>query len=209
MSIIHRRLLEGSFMPMRDTVLRALASPTAGDLWRLRAELLEAGLPADARVMAVLGEFQSFLDHLATSTSSREYSEMASKLDIGAVGGVVLEQMLESRSGDDLALRLFTGALSEGLMVLATRQHIKAWEGELAAVYRGAAWYLYEELWRWAERKKPELSSGERRRLLDGLLAPVHSSEGDGPSKAVLLGLLFQLLLLSYLSEQLEDLEKR
>lgn len=195
-------------MPIREAVLKALASPSAGDLWRLRAELLQAGLSSDSRVMAVLREFQSFLDHLATSTSSREYSELASKLDIGAVGGVVLEQMLESKGAEDLAFRLFTGALSEGLMVLATRQHIKAWEGELAAVYRGAGWYLYEELWRWAERKKPELPAGERRALLDGLLAPVRTTDRDGMSKAVLLGLLFQLVLLSYLSEELEGLER-
>jgi hypothetical protein len=195
-------------MSIRDAVLKALASPTAGDLWRLRAELLQAGLSPDSRVMAVLGEFQSFLDHLATSTSSREYSELASKLDIGAVGGVVMEQMLESKGAEDLAFRLFTGALSEGLMVLATRQHVKAWEGELAAVYRSAGWYLYEELWRWAEKKKPELHRSERRALLDGLLAPVRATDGSGPSKAVLLGLLFQLLLLSYLSEELEGLER-
>jgi hypothetical protein len=195
-------------MAIREAVLKALASPSASDLWRLRAELLQAGLSPDSRVIAVLGEFQSFLDHLATSTSSREYSELASKLDIGAVGGVVLEQMLESKGAEDLAFRLFTGALSEGLMVLATRQHIKAWEGELAAVYRGAGWYLYGELWRWAGRRKPELPAAERRTLLDGLLAPVRATDGDGMSKAVLLGLLFQLLLLSYLPEDLEGLER-
>lgn len=195
-------------MAVREAVLKALASPSAGDLWRLRSELLQAGLSPDSRVMAVLGEFQGFLDHLSTSTSSREYSELASKLDIGAVGGVVLEQMLESKGAEDLAFRLFTGALSEGLMVLATRQHIRAWEGELSAVYRSAGWYLYQELWRWAERKKPDLPSAERRVLLDGLLAPVRDADGDGMSKAVLLGLLFQLLLLSYLSEELEGLER-
>jgi hypothetical protein len=194
-------------MAIREAVLKALASPSAGDLWQLRAELLQAGLSPDARVMAVLGEFQRFLDHLATSTSSREYSELASKLDIGAVGGVVLEQMLESKGADDLAFRLFTGALSEGLMVLATRQHIRAWEGELAAVYRSAGWYLYGELWRWAERRKPQLAANERRALLDGLLTPVRAADGDGVSKAVLLGLLFQLLLLSYLSEELAGME--
>jgi hypothetical protein len=112
-----------------------------------------------------------------------------------------LEQVLESDEGQDLAMRLFTGLLSEGMMVLATRQHVKAWEGELAAVYRGAAWFLYEELWRWAEARKPELPASRRRILLDQLLAPVHSDETGGFAKAILLGLLFQLLLLSYLSD--------
>jgi hypothetical protein len=202
MSIIDPEV--GSLMTVRDALLNALSSPSAEDLWKLRAELLQAGVSADARAFAVLGRFQVFLDHLATGSSSREYSELASKLDIGAVGGVVLEQMLESKEAGDLAFRLFTGALSEGLMVLATRQHIRAWEGELAAVYREAAWYLYGELWRWTESKKPELPASSRRELLDRLLAPVHSDEGDGMSKAVLVGLLFQLLLLSYLSDELQ-----
>jgi len=191
-------------MTVRDAMLKALSSPSAEDLWKLRAELLQAGVAADAKAMALLGEFQRFLDHIATGSSSREYSELASKLDISAVGGVVLEHILESEEASDLALRLFTGALSEGLMMLATRQHIRAWEGELAAVYREAAWYLYGELWSWAESRKPELPASSRRELLDRLLAPVHSPEGDGMSKAVLIGLLFQMLLLSQLSDELQ-----
>jgi hypothetical protein len=191
-------------MSIQDAVTRAVSSPSAEDLWRLRAELLEAGLPAEAGVWRVLEEFQRFLDQLATSTSSREYSHLASKLDISAVGGVVLEHVLESDQAQDLAMRLFTGLLSEGLMIAATRQHVKAWEGELAAVYRSAGWYVYEEMWRWAEERKPELPARERRRLLDRLLEPVRSAETDGFSKAVLLGLLFQLLLLSRLSRDLE-----
>jgi hypothetical protein len=191
-------------MSVKEAMVKALASPSVEDLWRLRAELLQAGISGDSRTLELLGRFQHFLDHLSTSTSSREYSELASKLDIGAVGGVVLEQMLESKEGGDLALRLFTGALSEGMMVLATRQHIRAWEGELAAVYREAAWYLYGQLWSWAEKKKPDLPASQRRLLIDHLLAPVRTPQADGMSKALLLGLLFQMLLLSHLSDELE-----
>jgi hypothetical protein len=192
-------------MSVKEAMVNALASPNVEDLWRLRAELLQAGIPGESRAIELLGRFQHFLDHLSTGTSSREYSELASKLDIGAVGGVVLEQMLESKEGGDLALRLFTGALSEGMMVLATRQHIRAWEGELAAVYREAAWYLYGELWSWAEKKKPDLPAAQRRLLIDHLLAPVRVPEGNGMSKALLIGLLFQMLLLSHLSDELES----
>jgi hypothetical protein len=195
--------MERKSMSIREALAATLASPTAGDLWRLRAELLEAGFPDASRAWIVLGEFQEFLDALATGTTSREYSELASKLDVGAVGGVVLEHVLESDDARELALRLFSGLLSEGLMVWATRQHVKAWKGELAAVHRRAAWYLYEELWRWARELKPELPTGERRRLLDRLLAPARSDEADGISRAVLLGLLFQVLLLSYLAQDL------
>jgi len=191
-------------MPVREALTDVLRSPSSDDLWRLRAELLQAGVSGDCGAWRVIDEFQRFLDRLSTGTTSRDYSDLASKLDISAVGGVILEQILESDEAQDLAMRLFTGLISEGLMVLATRQHVKAWEGELAAVYRGAAWYLYQELWRWAEARKPELPARQRRLLLDQLLAPVHSDETGGFAKAILLGLLFQLLLLSYLSEELE-----
>lgn len=190
-------------MPVHEALTRALRSPTADDLWRLRAELLQAGLTRESRALRVLDEFHDFLDRLATSTSSRDYSNLASKLDIGAVGGVVLEQVLESGKAEDLALRLFTGMLSEGLMMLATRQHVRAWEGELSSVYRGAAWFIYEEMWHWAAQRKPDLPPRERRQLLDRLLQPVHSEEAGGFSKALLLGLLFQLLLLSHLAGEI------
>jgi len=190
-------------MSVRDALAGALSSPTPDDLWRLRAELLQAGVPADSRVWSVIDEFRRYLDRLATGTSSRDYSDLASKLDISAVGGVVLEHVLESDKAEDLALRLFTGLISEGLMMLATRQHVKAWQGELAAVCRDAAWYLYDELWRWAEARKPDLAPLERRLLLDRLLAPLCSLETDCFAKSVLAGLLFQTLLLSHLAEAL------
>jgi len=156
----------------------------------------------DSRAWNVVEEFHRYLDRLVTGTTSREYSDLASKLDVSAVGGVFLEQLIEHEGPEDLALRFLTGLLSEGLMIAATRQHVKAWEGELSAVYRAAAWYLYEEMWRWTERRTPGLPGAERRELLDRLFAPVHSDEASGFSKAILLGLLFQVLLAAYISEK-------
>ena len=193
-------------MEIRDALKNVLTAPEVKGLWALRAELLEAGLPDDSRAWSVVDEFQTFLDDLATSSTSREYSELASLLDISAVGGVVLENVLEKEGAEELGLRLLAGLLSEGLMVAATRQHVKAWGAELDAVYRRSAWFLYRELWRWARELKPDLPAGERRRLLDRLLAPVHSEETSGLSKATLIGLLFQVLLLSYLSAEASSL---
>jgi hypothetical protein len=192
-------------MSIREPLERVLAAPTAADLRRLRSEMLASGYPHESRTWCVVEEFHRYLDQLSTSTTSREYSELASKLDIGAVGGVVLEQLIEHEGPEDLALRFLTGLLSEGLMVAATRQHVRAWEGELSAVHRGAAWFLYGEMWRWTQRRNPRLPGGERRVLLDRLFEPVHSADGSGFSKAVLLGLLFQLLLVAYFSEEAPD----
>lgn len=192
-------------MSIREPLERVLAAPTAADLRRLRSEMLASDYPPESRTWRLVEEFHRYLDQLSTGTTSREYSELASKLDIGAVGGVVLEQLIEREGPEDLALRFLTGVLSEGLMVAATRQHIKAWEGELFAVHRSAAWFLYGEMWRWTRRRNPKLAGAERRALLDRLFEPVHSADGRGFSAAVLLGLLFQLLLAAYFSEEGSD----
>ncbi len=186
-------------MSAPEALAAALRSPTADALWRLRSELLAEQVPSDSAVWTVLREYHRFLDQVARATTSRDYSDLASKLDIGSVSGVIAERLLSPRSTRELAAALLTGALSEGLMVLATRQHVKAWEQGLESVYRDAAWFLYGALWRWAEEQKPELPPDERRRLLDRLLRPVLARETPGFSKALLLGRLFQLLLMSHL----------
>ena len=189
---------------MRTALAKVLTSPTAEDLRRLRADMLEAGVRAESRVWSVVSEYHGFLDEVATSSSSRDYSQLASLMDVSAISGVLVENILETADAGEMGNRILTGLLTEGLMVLATRQHVKAWEGELTAVYRSAAWYLYGELWSWAEEQKPELDAGERRRLLDRLMEPVHDPKTRGLVKAVLLGRLFQLLLVSHLAEAVD-----
>ena len=193
---------------IRGTVAALLATPSPERLRDLRASLLQADVPETARVWTVLDEFHRYLDALRTGTTSREYSNLASKLDIGAVGGVVVEHALDSEDLDDLARRLLAGLVSEGLMVLATRQHVKAWEGELSAVHRSAAWYLYGELWRWTESRRPELSSKDRRELLDRLFAPVYGEGDDGLARAALLAHVFQIVLVGRLADALRPNER-
>jgi len=184
-------------MFLRESLITVLTDPTADGLWTLRADLLEAGTPQCARIWEVIDRYRDFLDQLSSSMTSRHYSDLASRLDIGSVSGVILERLLEPQSGRELALSLLTGALSEGLMVAATRQHVKAWEQGIATYIKSTAWFLYEEVWRWADEMKPDLSAAERRRQLDNLFELVHNPEVDTVCKAVLLGLLFQLLLAS------------
>lgn len=182
-------------------VAAAVTTPTPERLVDLRATLLEAGVADSARVWTVLDEFHRFLDALRTGTSSREFSDLASKLDIGAVGGVVIENALEAEDLRELAQRMLAALVSEGLMVLATRQHVKAWEGELSAVYRGAGWYLYGEMWRWTESRKPDLKPRERRLLIDRLFAPVFRPDERGLVKAALLVHLFQIVVVGRIAE--------
>jgi hypothetical protein len=194
-------------MPLGNSLQAVVVSPTAGSLWRLRADLLEAGLGTDSRVWSLLEEFHGFLDHVSTGASSRDHSQLASALDISAISGVILERLAEQGEADEQALRLMSGMLSEGLMALATRQHVKAWAGEMDAVFRSAAWSLYEKLWRWTQKRTPGLPAAGRRRLLDELLSPAMSPDASDLHKAALIGRLFQLLILSALTEDLPELD--
>lgn len=172
-----------------------LAAPSAEAVWRLRGDLLEAGHPPGARVFGLLAAFHDYLDRLATGMSSRDLSHLASTLDISAISGVILERLAEPGDSAELALNLVSGALSEGLMVAATRQHVRAWEGELAAVHRAAAFTLYQELWRWSAGRSPDLDPSARRRLLDDLVAPALDAERPPLLRAALVCRLFQILI--------------
>ncbi len=195
-------------MNVREALGRTLSRPTTENLWELRGDLLEAGLPSGSRVWTILAEYQRFLEEVRTRTESRHYSELASKLDIASISGVVLERFLEPQGARELALSLVSGVLTEGLMALATRQHVNAWEAGLASVCTGSAWFVYEEMWHWARRIKPDLDACERRRLLDLLFKPICSGDSGNSSRLLLIGVLFQLLLLSEVVEELAGMPR-
>jgi hypothetical protein len=188
-------------VPIPVSLLTVLHAPTPAALWALRGDLLAAGMAPDHRALPVLASFHGFLDRLATGSSSRSYSDLASRMDISALGGVIAQELSEAGDATAMARRLMSGVLSEGLAVLATRQHVKAWGGELEAVYRQAAWDLYGMLWSFACRRRPELAAEKRRALLDELLAPVLDAGVAGGEKAIVAGRLFQLLLVDALAD--------
>ena len=185
--------------------IKVLTEPDPESLWQLRGDLLERGAAHDSPLMIVVREFSRFLDRFATATSSRDLNHLASKLDMSAIGGVVLENLFEGRESKELALRLLTGGISEGLMVLASRQYVRAQEGELSALFRETAWILDRELWRWSTEVNPGLAGGERRTLIDGLVAPLFDRSTTNPVKAVIVGRIYQVLLLGHASDAVAE----
>ncbi len=190
--------------PLRAADHALVSSPTPETVWRLRGRLLAAGLSPDCPLFETLSQFHAFLSELSRSSSAREYSHLASMLDIGGIGAAVSEHLLESEEAHELARRLLGAILSEGLLVLATRQHVKAWEEDMAGVYESAAWYLYGELWRWSQQLKPELAPVKRRILIEQALRPARSRKNSGAARAVILARIFQLLILDGLSRELD-----
>lgn len=195
-------------MSFQNLLSRLLTAPTPADLLALQTRLLAAEADsgrrdAARRALDVAREFHAYLNELEAKSSAREYSELASLLDIGAVGGVALENLTEA--GETLLQRLLLGALSETLMVLASRQYVKAWSREMRPIHMRAGWFLRGELWRLSVVGQPDLSVEERAALVDGLLAPAFDDAIADEARLALLGRLFQVLLIIHLAQTLSD----
>jgi hypothetical protein len=172
------------------------AIPRPDSLRQLQTGLLAAGVGREDPVWPLLDGYYDFLTTLAVRATSREFSHFASLLDIGAVGGVALQNILLAPGEGHGWQRILAGGLSEGLMVLAARQYVRAWEGEMSAVFAAASWHLYRELWQVSAAFQPEMPAAERKRLLDELLAPLLAEGEGGTQRACWATRLYQLLLL-------------
>ena len=185
---------------MQNTLTHLLTEPTPDALWQLRGELLEAGMTSESRALVILDEFYQFLNELVASSTAREYSHFASILDMAAVAGVAIQNLMEQGDSQDWWRRFVLGAASEVLMVLAARQYVKAWEEEMKAGYRTATWYLSQEYWELSVELRPDLPLHQRRQLVDQLIEPVQDNQLEGIVKAGLIVRLFQVLLLARLA---------
>ena len=181
---------------------RVLQKPSLEDLLALQVALLSLDSTADSDLrrsevlaaLAVVDDFYAYLTEVEGKLEAHAFAELATKLDIGALGGVVLENIGEAR--EKMLQRILIGALSETLMVLASRQYIKGYNRELEALHRQTAWKVRAHLWRLSASKRPELAPEERRETIDNLLAPLFQRDIAPEAKPVLLGSFFQVLIL-------------
>ena len=148
---------------LRSAMGQVLTAPTPDSLVQLQGALLacsDQGEPV-MQALKVAGRFYSYLSELQSKITARQYSELASLLDIGAVGAVALENILASGEGDWWQ-RLLLGGTAEALMIGASRQYIKAWTIETQLVHTKAAWYLSEALWHTSVQMQPEIAAEQR-----------------------------------------------
>jgi hypothetical protein len=183
-------------MTVQDALQSILSRPTPQGLRALQGALLASVRDGEAleQALALSGQFHAYLCELESKITARDYSELASRLDIGAVGAVALENVVAGQ-GHEIWQRLLLGGLGESLMVAASRQYIRAWETETGLVHTCAAWHLTQALWHTSCRLQPDHPSTERWEAIQALLAPAHDPAVPGPAKALLLGRIFQLLL--------------
>jgi hypothetical protein len=104
-----------------------LAEPTPASLWRLRADILEREPSGQEQLLLILERFHHFINELVASSTAREFSHFASILDMAAVAGVAFQNLMEDQASEEWWRKFVIGAASEGLMVLAARQYVKAW----------------------------------------------------------------------------------
>ena len=178
-----------------------LTRPTPEALIALQGALLASDHPAKTvdPALDVAGHFYIYLSDLQSKITARAYSELASWLDIGAVGVVATESVIASE-GNKFWQRLVLGGLAEGLMVAASRQYVKGWEVETGLVHVHATWYLSGALWRISSEMQPDLDAARRWQAIQDLLAPARDPDVSTPAKALLLGRIFQMVLLSHLA---------
>jgi hypothetical protein len=183
-------------MNMLSTALHTvLRQPDPAALVALQEALLAGAAPSSERdrCLELAGQFHRYLVELRTKLTARQYSELASWLDITAVGLVAFEEIIRGTASDwrDLLIAL----ASEGAMVLGSRQYIKAWAVEVGPIHDAAAWTLREALWRLSEETQPDLP-GEQRLAAVRRAVPAELAQAQPSVKAVALGRLFQMLLL-------------
>ena len=188
-------------LTLQDAIRPILSLPTPEALLALQGALLACGQEGDTvdHALKIAGHFYDYLSELQSKIAARDYSEMASRLDIGAVGAVALENLL-SAEADDFWAKLVLGGLAEGLMVAASRQYIKGWQVETGLVHSHAVWVLTEALWHASNEMQPNLPSEQRWQAIHSLLAPAQDPDVPAPDKALLLGRVFQILLITYLA---------
>jgi hypothetical protein len=191
-------------LDLQEAIQPILSLPTPQGLIALQGALLAYGVDDEAakHALEITDHFHAYLSDLQSKLTSRSYSELASMLDIGAVGTVVLENLVASEP-EKFWKRLGLGGVAEGLMVAASRQYVKGWSVETEMIHSRAAWYLTEALWRASSEMQPDLQPEQRWETIQILLAPAHNPEVPAPEKAMLLGRIFQILLLTHLARLL------
>ncbi len=190
---------------LNDLLGRITHQPQVEDLWALRATLLacaDEGAAEDRpnieQSLDLVREFDFYLCSLQSKLTARHYNELASFLDMGAVGALALQDLL--CEGEKSLKSYLLGGLSESMIVLASRQYIKAWDHEMQGVHHQAAWFLYDAWWRISRRAQPELPPDKRQALVDELIRPAMDKDRSPQTRMALLIRLFQTALLVLLT---------
>jgi hypothetical protein len=198
-------------MDPKPLLQRILTKPSAADLISMQSWLLSREEKADSPEMRahvgaallLLENFYSYLVCLESKMEARAFAELASKMDMAAVGVVVAENV--RGAGERIVEKVLMGTLGEALMVLASRQYVKAFHRDLESFCRQITWQLRAHLWRFSANRRPGIPAQDRAEMINALFAPIMAETAPGAAKPVVLGCLFQILLLASIAEILPE----
>ena len=171
----------------------SISNPNPTTLWQLRSELLAGGLEPESPTAAVLNAFYSYLTAVEANLSAQGYTQFASLLNIGAAGAAAFLGLMQENLS-------FLSLVQDGLNVLASRQYIKGSTADLKRTVLDGGWFVYRALWQLSCRTQAELTPSVRREQLDNLFSPLHEETLDLTTKAVLVGRLYQIVLIMSLN---------
>ncbi len=175
---------------MNNTNLtNVLLNPTPETVWQLQADLLAVGHDPQAPEFTLLDGFYHYLTAMQANLTAQGYTQLASYLNIGAAGTAVLEGVMDAN------LSLLT-LMREGLTVLSSRQYVKGSTAEIKRTIQDSSWYLYRAFWQLSSNTQTNLSPDERRQQLDDLFAPLQDDQTETAVKGILIGRLFQAVLI-------------
>ena len=186
-------------MGIPSSAVRVLSSPSPALLWRLRNDLLEQDVPASDPIFPVIERFHMFLNHLVAAVGKEEYQQFASLLDMGAVGSVVVQNLLAAQGADGLWQRLLADGIHNNVLAMASRAHVQTADLLTRAIYEDAAWFLYEEIWRLSAKMRPGAPEKERRLAVEKVMARVRNPDLDSVIRAVLISYLFEIVLVTHI----------
>lgn len=184
-----------------EALAAVLTKPRPESVWRLRRIMLGLGLQPGDPLWQTLAEFYAYINDVTARATARHYSEFAAQLDMAAIGGVAIQNLVHEGQTEGWLSRLILALASEGLMVAAARQYIKAWNEEMRATHRAAAWSLFEAYWKLSAELQPRLQPMARTSMVEKLVDPLRDEADEKMFKAGLGVRLFQILLLAQLEQ--------
>lgn len=185
-------------MTLESLALRVLTEPSPDVLWALHPHLLALDGAAAQATRDIAHKFYAYLTCVHSKLSSRQYSALAATLAAGSVGTLSVQEVFRALQMNRASVlhHLLVGGVAQGLEILSTRQHIKAWEMEFAFMHEDVVWTLYDQWWALSVETQPDITFDERRALVDVLVAPVRDTALGSAVRVAMALRLFQLLLL-------------
>jgi hypothetical protein len=175
-----------------------------------RAQIKNKGLAKSAceDIVAIGKDLYDYANEIRQHVSAKGYTQIATLFDLVAIGGLAIQDLTNGKWMN--WKNVLTSATSEGSVLLASVQYIKAAEANLVATVKNHTLIVSDHLWATTVRLKKGMSPVEiveTRRGLDKFFAQISSQAMPLELRVALLFQLYTILLKSRLKGLIQVLE--